>query len=85
MATRRTKTLHSLAVLAAGRRARACVIGQDAPTWATNLITNAERPPVLRAEDLPLNVLAEVGQTVVVRGWFQCVVVMLDGSGRRVC
>lgn len=66
LATRPDKTIRSLADLTADWRARAgVVLGQDAPTWATHLLTNVERPPVLRADDLPLDTLAEIGRTVV--------------------
>ncbi len=41
------------------------MLGQEAATWATDLLANVERPPVLRADDLPLTTLAEVGRTVV--------------------
>ncbi|MEX0947161.1 MAG: MobF family relaxase, partial [Acidimicrobiia bacterium] len=66
LATRPDKTIASLAELTAEWRARASVVlCTDAPTWATQLLTADERPPVLRADDLPLDTLAEVGRTVV--------------------
>lgn len=66
LATRPDKTIRSLADLTADWRERASVVlGQDAATWATHLLTNVERPLVLRADDLPLDTLAAVGRTVV--------------------
>lgn len=66
LATRPDKTLASLAELTARWRARAtAVLGTDAPTWATHLLAKDARPPLLRADDLPLDTLAEVGRTVV--------------------
>ncbi|MEX1145610.1 MAG: MobF family relaxase, partial [Acidimicrobiia bacterium] len=66
LATRPDKTIASLSELTAEWRVRASVVlGTDAPTWATHLLTADERPPVLRADDLPLDMLAEVGRTVV--------------------
>jgi len=66
LATRPDKTIASLAELTAEWRARASVVlGTDAPTWATHLLTMDARPPLLRADDLPLETLAEVGRAVV--------------------
>lgn len=65
LATRPEKQTHSLADLTAGWRDRAtAVLGEDATGWASRITqTQAARP--LRADDVPLEVIAEVGQTVV--------------------
>ncbi|MFV0307090.1 MAG: MobF family relaxase [Desertimonas sp.] len=66
LATRPDKIVRSLADLTAEWRARAGVIlGDDAATWATHLIAGSDRPVVIRADDLPLDTLAEIGRTVV--------------------
>src|SRR5690606_11232009 len=54
LSTRPAKTLHSLAELTAGWRARASkILRADATTWATGA-TQTEAPLLLRAEDVPL-------------------------------
>ena len=65
LATRPEKQTHSLADLTAGWRDRAAaVLGEDATGWASRITqTQAARP--LRADDVPLEVIAELGQTVV--------------------
>ncbi|MDN5757789.1 MAG: relaxase domain-containing protein [Tomitella sp.] len=65
LATRPDKHVHSLADLTAGWRDRAThVLGEDATGWASRITqTQAARP--LRADDVPLEVIAELGQTVV--------------------
>ncbi|MBP2407783.1 MobF family relaxase [Brachybacterium fresconis] len=65
LATRPDKDVHSLADLTAGWRDRAThVLGEDATGWASRITqTQAARP--LRADDVPLEVIAELGQTVV--------------------
>ncbi len=69
--TRPDKTLHSLAELTDTWRTRATdVLGKDAPGWATDLIRESGAPPLLRADDIPLElvdklacaVLQEVGE-----------------------
>jgi conjugative relaxase-like TrwC/TraI family protein len=66
LTTRPEKEVRSLAELTADWRSRATgVLGQDAPTWAMQLIATADRPRTLRADDIPLDLLGEVGRTVV--------------------
>ncbi|GAB3033973.1 hypothetical protein GCM10027052_09360 [Parafrigoribacterium mesophilum] len=65
--TRPEKVVKSLADLTAEWRIRATeVLGQDAPMWAAQLIGNSSRPPDLRADELPLAMLADIGRTVVI-------------------
>ncbi|MTV27624.1 relaxase domain-containing protein [Nitriliruptoraceae bacterium ZYF776] len=67
LATRPAKTLTSLAELTGQWRARASgVLETDATGWAADLLTAEDAAPLLVAEDLPLETLAEVGQAVVV-------------------
>lgn len=66
LSTRPDKQLHSLAELTEQWRARAAaVLGQDAPRWATTALARQQATLLLRADDLPLEMLEEVGQTVV--------------------
>ena len=65
LATRPAKQVHSLADLTESWRTRAtAVLGRDATDWASGLVNN---PPqrVLRADDVPLNVITDVAQTVL--------------------
>ncbi|MFI9486958.1 MobF family relaxase [Promicromonospora sp. NPDC052451] len=64
--TRPDKTHHSLADLTAMWRHRAArILGRDATTWASRLAS--KRPPrVLRADDIPLDLIAELAGVVVV-------------------
>jgi conjugative relaxase-like TrwC/TraI family protein len=64
--TRPEKTHHSLADLTAMWRHRtARILGRDATTWASGLVS--KRPPrVLRADDIPLELIAELARVVVV-------------------
>ncbi|MGE9809570.1 MobF family relaxase [Janibacter sp. G1551] len=65
LATRPEKEIHSLAELTTDWRSRARrVLGQDATGWARELATN---PPVLvlRADDVPLDLIGEIGQVVM--------------------
>ncbi|MEE1622830.1 MobF family relaxase [Zafaria sp. J156] len=65
LATRPEKEIHSLAELTADWRDRAGrVLGQDATAWARALTAN---PPVLvlRADDVPLDLIGEIGQAVM--------------------
>ncbi|MFA5607274.1 MAG: MobF family relaxase [Leucobacter sp.] len=63
--TRPEKQVRSLAELTDDWRTRATrLLGQDATRWAQDVAVN---PPamLLRADDVPLDVIAEIGQTVV--------------------
>ena len=65
LSTRPAKTLHSLADLTTGWRARASkILGADATAWATNA-TEAEAPLLLRADDMPLDVVESIAARVV--------------------
>ena len=65
LATRPTKTQHSLAELTVGRRVRASkFLGSDATTWATGAI-QAEPPLLIRADDVPLDVVESIAARVV--------------------
>ena len=65
LATRPDKQVQSLANLTAGWRDRAAkVLGEDATGWARR-ITQPQTARPLRADDVPLEVIAELGQTVV--------------------
>ena len=66
LTTRPEKTVHSLADLTAQWRDRAStILGEDSTKWATRIIAGRPRPSLLRAEDLPLDVLEDIGRTVV--------------------
>lgn len=65
LTTRPEKEVRSLADLTAGWRERASnLLGQDATRWART-VTNHETPVLLRADDVPLDVVAHLGQSVV--------------------
>src|SRR5699024_10058238 len=65
LTTRPDKQVHSLADLTAGWRERAGrLLGEDATSWASR-ITGTQGTPPLRADDVPLEVIAELGQSVV--------------------
>lgn len=65
LATRPEKEVHSLADLTAAWRHRAGqVLGTDATTWARQVTAN-EEPLLLRADDIPLDVIANLGGSVV--------------------
>lgn len=65
LSTRPEKTLHSLADLTSGWRDRAGVIlGEDATKWAQQVASN-ERPLLFRADDIPLDVIRAIGESVV--------------------
>ena len=65
LATRPEKQVRSLADLTAEWRTRATgVLGQDATDWART-ITDNDKPMLLRADDVPLDAIGELGQTVV--------------------
>lgn len=66
LSTRPEKMLHSLADLTAGWRDRAAaILGEDATKWAQQVASN-ERPLLLRADDIPLDVIRSIGESVVV-------------------
>lgn len=65
LTTRPDKQVHSLADLTAGWRERAGrLLGEDVAAWASRITGTQETPP-LRADDVPLEVIAELGQSVV--------------------
>ncbi|GAA0993351.1 MobF family relaxase [Subtercola frigoramans] len=65
LATRPEKQVRSLADLTAEWRARAThLLGEDATTWARTVTANGA-PLLLRADDVPLDVIAELGRSVV--------------------
>ena len=65
LATRPEKKVRSLADLAQEWRYRASrLLGRDATSWAREATAN-DRPLLLRADDLPLDVVTELGQRVV--------------------
>ncbi|WP_223881410.1 MobF family relaxase [Nesterenkonia ebinurensis] len=65
LSTRPEKEVRSLADLTADWRTRATgVLGRDATTWAREVTENG-KPLLLRADDVPLDAIGELGQTVV--------------------
>lgn len=65
LTTRPEKEVHSLADLTASWRQRAGhVLGSDATAWARGVAANDE-PLLLRADDVPLDVIAYLGGSVV--------------------
>ena len=65
LATRPEKQVRSLSELTTDWRTRATrLLGNDAPLWAQGVAVN---PPamLLRADDVPLDTVAEIGQSVV--------------------
>ncbi|PWD41107.1 conjugal transfer protein [Gordonia paraffinivorans] len=66
LTTRPEKEIHSLADLTADWRARAGQIlgSSDATAWARRVAAN-EEPLLLRADDLPVDVIESLGQSVV--------------------
>lgn len=65
LATRPEKQIRSLADLTAEWRSRAShLLGEDATTWARTVTTN-ESLLLLRADDVPLDVIATLGRSVV--------------------
>lgn len=65
LSTRPEKTLHSLADLTAGWRDRASgILGEDATAWARQVASN-DRPLLFRADDIPLDVIRSIGESVV--------------------
>src|SRR5699024_10070149 len=66
LATRPGKTAHPPAGLTATWRARATeALGKNATAWASTLTRNPEPAAVLRADDVPLEAIAELGGEVV--------------------
>jgi hypothetical protein len=64
LSTRPEKEVHSLADLTADWRDRAGrVLGSDATVWPRTVTAN-ETPLLLRADDVPLDVIASLGQSV---------------------
>ncbi len=65
LATRPEKQVRSLADLTSEWRARAThLLGEDATPWAGTVTTN-DAPLLLRADDVPLDVVAALGRSVV--------------------
>ena len=65
LATRPEKEVRSLAELTAEWRTRASgVLGQDTTAWAS-AATDNDKPLLLRADDVPLDAIGELGRTVV--------------------
>lgn len=65
LSTRPAKTLHSLTELTAGWRARASkILRGDATTWATGA-TQTEAQLLLRADDVPLDVVESIAARVI--------------------
>ena len=65
LSTRPEKTVHSLADLTATWRNRAAtVLGEDATGWARRVAAN-EAPLLLRADDIPLDIVRNLGESVV--------------------
>jgi conjugative relaxase-like TrwC/TraI family protein len=65
LATRPDKDIRSLADLTAEWRDRATqLLGQDATTWATTLTGSDVLPATLRADDIPLDAIEQIGQVV---------------------
>jgi len=65
LATRPEKQVRSLADLTDEWRSRATkTLGRDATTWARE-ITDNEKPLLLRADDVPLDAIGELGRSVV--------------------
>ncbi len=66
LSTRPEKKVRSLADLTASWRERAGrVLGSDTTAWARTVTVN-EKPLLLRADDMPLDVIASLGQDVVI-------------------
>ena len=65
LSTRPEKRVHSLAELTAAWRNRAsAVLGEDATGWAHRVAAN-EQPLLLRADDIPLDIVRNLGESVV--------------------
>ena len=65
LATRPEKDVRSLADLTAEWRQRTTqVLGEDATTWARTITSSEVLPATVRADDLPLDVIEQIGWTV---------------------
>jgi conjugative relaxase-like TrwC/TraI family protein len=65
LATRPEKDVRSLADLTVEWRRRATqLLGEDATTWASALTSRGMLPAMLRADDIPLDAIAQIGQVV---------------------
>ncbi|WRS29204.1 MobF family relaxase [Actinomycetaceae bacterium MB13-C1-2] len=65
LATRPEKDVRSLADLTSEWRRRATqVLGEDAMTWARVITSSEVLPVTVRADDLPLDVIEQIGQVV---------------------
>ena len=65
LATRPEKEIHSLADLTSRWRELAgAILGEEATTWARRVVAN-EAPLLFRADDVPLDVIANLGSSVV--------------------
>lgn len=63
--TRSEKEVRSLAELTAEWRSRATkILGRDATMWSRE-VTDDDRPLLLRADDIPLDVIGELGRSVI--------------------
>src|SRR5690606_23147194 len=66
LATRPEKRVQSLATLTANWRHRAGeLLGEDATAWARTLTATAEQTALLRADDVPLDTITDLGQSLV--------------------
>src|SRR5699024_1853044 len=66
LATRPEKRVQSLATLTANWRHRAGeLLGEDATAWARTLTATAEQTALLRADDVPLDTITDLGQSIV--------------------
>ncbi|MCT2995937.1 conjugal transfer protein, partial [Propionibacterium freudenreichii] len=66
LSTRPEKNVRSLADLTAEWRSRAGrILGSDATSWARTVTAAKEEPLLLGADDVPLDVIAAIGQSVV--------------------
>lgn len=66
LATRPEKQIHSLAELTENWRNRAgTILGTDATSWARTVTATPDATRLLRADDVPLDLIAEMGQVVV--------------------
>lgn len=66
LATRPAKQVHSLADLTANWRHRAGILlGEDATGWARPITTRPDNTALLRADDVPLDTVADLGRSVV--------------------
>lgn len=65
LATRPEKDVRSLADLTSEWRQRATrVLGEDATTWARTITSSEVLPATVRADDLPIDVVEQIGWTV---------------------